>query len=202
MTILEHMFATPPPLVEVEDALRTITTTLDPGVVSGSDAQVAMERFARIANMAQAGARLMARRVDDTGVWKNRGHQSGAHAVAQALGCSTSEAHRELGTARKLGGLDDTDRAARRGDLSPTQTGLVAGAAAADPGSEGDLLDLAAKGSAAELRDEAQRRRHAAAGDDAARHRRIRRNRSCGCGPTRTARRSSSGRTCPRPAPR
>ena len=85
---------------------------------------------------------------------------------------------RSLGTARKLDKLPETDKRARNGELSASQTNDIAGAAAADPTAEHDLLDLARTASAAELREEARRRRHAAAANDDQRHARIKRDRS------------------------
>ena len=168
-------------LVEVEEALRTITVALDPDTVPAPWRRTAMERFARIEKMAHAGARLMGERVADSGAWKNRGHQS-PPTRSPTRWVARGEAQRELGTADKLAkGLDATDQAARRGELcrrprpatSPTT-------AAVDPAAEQDLLDLArGAASAGELREEATpTTSHAATSDNVERHRRIRRNRS------------------------
>ena len=159
--MIEHMFAT---LGDVEDDLRSVMGSLDPGVMHGPDAAVALTRFATIEKMANAGKMLMAKRVAETNAWQASGKQSAEHFLASVAGCSLSEAHRTLGTARKLSNLPETEKRARNGELSSTQTDDIAGAATADPTAEGDLLDLARTASAAELREEARRRRHHATG--------------------------------------
>lgn len=169
------MFVT---LTEVEEGLRTVMEALDPAVVHGSDAVVALARFSTVEKMANAGKMLMAKRVAETYAWQASGKQSPEHFLASVAGCSLSEAHRTLGTARKLDKLPETEKRARKGELSASQTDDIAGAAAADPTAEGDLLDLARTASASELREESRRRRHAAAANDEQRHARLRRARS------------------------
>src|SRR5439155_21329732 len=72
----------------------------------------------------------------------------------------------------RLGAHPKTDAAARKGTLSPQQAAAITDAASADPKAEDDLLDLAARASLGELRDEAARRK-AAAEDQEAKHQRI-----------------------------
>jgi hypothetical protein len=87
------------------------------------------------------------------------------------------EANRQLGTARKADHLEKTKKAMKDGSLSPDQADAVADAATADPAAEDDLLDLAARDTTKNLKDEAAKRK-AAATDTATRDKRIHRERS------------------------
>src|SRR6266567_4747119 len=86
---------------------------------------------------------LMARRVDETGVWREGGHRSAAHWVAEATGATVGSAARTLETARVLGSLPETDAAFRSGMLSETQAAEITSAAASDPSAEAALLEAA-----------------------------------------------------------
>ena len=59
--------------------------------------------------MCAAMKALMARRVDETGVWREGGHRSAAHWVAEATGETVGAAARTLETARALDALPKTD---------------------------------------------------------------------------------------------
>jgi hypothetical protein len=71
------------------------------------------------------------------------------------------------------------EEAVRLGRLSAAQTEAVTEAAAAAPGAEGRLVELAGRRSLGELRDECARTKAAADRDAEARHRRIHQARSC-----------------------
>ena len=69
--------------------------------------------------------RILARRVAETKVWRQGGHRSAAHWIAEATGETVGSAARTLETARVLGSLPETDAAFRSGMLSETQAALI-----------------------------------------------------------------------------
>ncbi len=73
-------------------------------------------------------------------MWRESGHRSAAHWVAEATGETVGAASRTLETARALDALPETEAAFRSGQLSETQAAEVAGAASADPHAEAELL--------------------------------------------------------------
>ncbi len=167
-----------PTLAEIDDGLRSVMDDLDPGVLHGSASTTAYELFSKIEKMAATGRMLMGKRVAETNAWRASGKPSAEAFLASIAGCSLTEAHRLLGTAKKLGRLPTTEKAARRGELSTGQAGDIADAASVDPTAEQSLLDLSKTGSSSELREEARRRRNAATENDQRRHTRIHNNRA------------------------
>src|SRR5205823_975382 len=57
----------------------------------------------------------LARRVEETKVWRDSGHRSAAHWVAEATGATVGAAARTLDTARALEAVPETDAAFRSG---------------------------------------------------------------------------------------
>jgi hypothetical protein len=108
----------------------------------------------------------LARRVEETKLWRESGHRSAAHWVAEATGATVGAATRTLETARALEQLPDTDEAFRSGCLSEVQAAEVAGAASADPRAEADLLEAAGSTSVKGLRDRCRHVRAGAEADD------------------------------------
>src|SRR5207244_624032 len=96
---------------------------------------------------------LLARRIEETKVWRDAGHRSAAHWVAETTGETVGAACRTLETARALDALPDTDAAFRAGRLSPTQAAEITSAAGTDPTAETELLDAAGSTSVKGLRD-------------------------------------------------
>src|SRR5207302_10417171 len=110
------------------------------------EAQRAVELFsdaARAGRLCTAIKPRLARRVGETKVWRESGHRSAAHWVAEATGATVGAASRTLDTARALDALPETDAAFRCGRLSEVQAAEVAGAAAAAPHAEAELLEAA-----------------------------------------------------------
>jgi len=116
---------------------------------------------------------VAARRIEETKVWRESGHRSAAHWVAEATGETVGAACRTLETARGLDALPETDAAFRSGRLSPTQAAEITSAAGADPASESNLLDAAGSTSVKGLKDRCRQVRAGAEADDRAWARRL-----------------------------
>jgi len=116
---------------------------------------------------------VAARRIEETKVWRESGHRSAAHWVAEATGETVGAACRTLETARGLDALPETDAAFRSGRLSPTQAAEITSAAGTDPASESNLLDAAGSTSVKGLKDRCRQVRAGAEADDRAWARRL-----------------------------
>jgi len=156
-------------LVELEE----ISLQLNPVALDGRQAAAVFDDAARAERLCAAIKSRLARRVEETRVWRQSGHRSAAHWVAEATGETVGAASRTLETARALDTLPATDEAFRAGRLSETQVAEVVGAASADPGSEGPLLEAAAQTSVKGLRDQCRQVRAGAEADDRAWARRL-----------------------------
>jgi uncharacterized protein DUF222 len=155
------------------DALKATARALDPLCVDGPDAAALFEVVSEGERVCAAMKALLARRVDQTGVWREDGHRSAAHWVAEATGETLGAAARTLETARALDQLPDTEAAFRAGDLSDVQAAEIASTAVADPRAESALLQAAAETSVKGLRDRCREVRAGAEADDAAWARRL-----------------------------
>lgn len=153
--------------------LEGVARDLDPGLVDGHDAAELLEITARGKRVCAAIETLLARRVEETKVWRDGGHRSAAHWVAEATGETVGAASRTLETARALEHLPDTDGAFRSGQLSETQAAEITAAAGVDPSAEGALLATAEATSVKGLRDRAREVRAGAEDDDPAWARRL-----------------------------
>ena len=149
---------------------------LEPGCLSGEDALAALEVFCAIERVGAAGRTAMAKRVEDSNVWRASGERSAAHFLARRTGTTVGKTQASLDTAARLEHLPATAEAFRTGKLSEVQAEAVASAAAVNPNEEQRLLDKA-KGTLKQLKDECRRVRHAAT-DEQARYEKIRRERS------------------------
>jgi hypothetical protein len=154
-------------------ALEAVVRELDPGRFEGHDAAELLERFARGERVCAAAKALLARRVEETKVWREGGHRSAAHWMAETTGETVGAAARTLETARALEQLPETDAAFRAGRLSETQAAEITAAAGADPSAEAALLETASATSVKGLRDECRQVRAGAEADDRAWARRL-----------------------------
>ncbi len=154
-------------------ALERVARELDPSLLDGHDAADLFEIFGRGERVCAAATALLARRVDETGVWRGNGHRSAAHWVAEATGETVGAAARALATARALDELPATADAFRAGELSEVQAAEITSAAASDPQSEAVLLSAAAETGVKGLRDRCREVRAGAQADDMAWARRL-----------------------------
>jgi hypothetical protein len=149
-------------------ALEAVACDLDPLRLDGHDAAELLEVTARGKRVCAAMETLLARRVDETKVWRASGHRSAAHWVAEATGETIGAASRALETARALEHLPDTDTAFRAGRLSETQAAEITSTAVADHAAEAELLAAAGSTSVKGLRDRCREVRAGAEADDQA----------------------------------
>jgi 5-methylcytosine-specific restriction endonuclease McrA len=158
---------------QVLGKLEQISQELIPGTL---EAQRAVELFndaARAERLCTAIKSRLARRVEETKVWRKSGHRSAAHWVAEATGATVGAAARTLETARALERLPETDAAFRAGQLSDVQAAEITSTAVADPSAEAELLAAAGTTGVKGLRDRCREVRTGAEGDDQAWARRL-----------------------------
>ncbi len=152
---------------------------LDMDCLSGADADALTGAFDEVVRICSAGRLAAARRATSCNVWRLDGrHRSPGQWLAERTGVPVGEAQRQLATAQHLEALPEAAGAFRRGELSPDQAEQVAKAAADDPSSEHDLLEVARRKSLRDLKAAARQvRNRAAAADDAARAERLQQRR-------------------------
>jgi Domain of unknown function (DUF222)/HNH endonuclease len=155
------------------DALKATARGFDPLCVDGRDAAALLAVVSEGERVCGAMKALLARRVEETKVWRDSGYRSAAHWVAEATGATVGAATRTLETARALEQLPDTDAAFRAGQLSDVQAAEIASTAVADPGAEAELLAAAGSTSVKGLRDRCREVRAGAEPDDQAWARRL-----------------------------
>lgn len=143
------------PLAAVLEQVRTAVTALAPACLSGNVALDALRTLAEIERVAAAARLQLARRVDESNVWRAAGHRSSAHCIARETGTAVGSAAALLETARRLDDLPVTREAFAAGRLSEAQAREVASAAETAE-QEARLLQAAATESLAGLRAEAQ----------------------------------------------
>jgi Domain of unknown function (DUF222) len=161
---------------EVRSAVATLESAardLDPSRFDGRDAAELLEEFARGERLCAAAKALLARRVEETNVWRDDGHRSAAHWVAEVTGETVGAAARTLETARAIEHLPETDAAFRTGRLSETQAAEITSTATGDPTTETELLETACRTSVKGLRDRCRQVRAGAEPDDRAWARRL-----------------------------
>ncbi len=152
---------------------RAILSALEPGCLSGPDALRLLEVITEGERVLAAGRTLVAKRVEESNVWRASGERSAAHFIAHKTGTSVGRTQAGLETAERLAALPATAEAFRAGTLSEVQAEAVASAAAANPNEERRLLERAGRDTAKQLRDECRRVRHAVT-DERARYAAIR----------------------------
>ena len=159
----------------VFDEIRTAVATLEgvardlePGLLDGADAAALVEVVARGEHLCSALKALFARRVEETGAYRDGGYRSAGHWLASKTGVTVGAAVGALQTAQSLDELPATASAFRAGELSETQARQITGAAIEDPASEARLLRTAKFSTMKGLKDRCREVRAAAQPDDAA----------------------------------
>jgi 5-methylcytosine-specific restriction endonuclease McrA len=158
---------------QVLGELEQISLELIPGTLEGQRAVELFEDAARAERLCTAIKSRLARRVEETKVWRESGHRSAAHWVAEATGATVGAAARTLETARALERLPETDAAFRAGHLSDVQAAEITSTAVADPSAEAALLAAAGTTGVKGLRDRCREVRAGAEADDEAWARRL-----------------------------
>lgn len=149
--------------------LREAAAAFEPRTLEGEAGVRLLEQVVEAERLAAAMRTSLARRVEETRLWRREGHRSAAHYLAAKTGASVGAAVATLQMARRLEDLPATQEALRAGRLSEVAAREIAGAATA--ASERGLLAAAAGGMAG-LRERCQQAR---AGEDS--HQRVRRSR-------------------------
>jgi Domain of unknown function (DUF222)/HNH endonuclease len=158
---------------QVLGELEQISQQLNPSALEAQRAVALFDDAARAERLCAAIKSRLARRVEETKVWRDSGYRSAAHWVAEATGATVGAAARALETARALEHLPDTEAAFNAGRLSDVQAAEITSAAAADPNAEAELLEAAGTTSVKGLRDRARQVRAGAESDDRAWARRL-----------------------------
>jgi hypothetical protein len=157
------------------DRLRSAITTLERCArelevecLEGTDAAELVDVVGRGERVCGAMKARLARRVADTGAWRDGGSRTAGHWLAEQTGTTIGAAQLVIDTARALDELPATEAAFRSGELSATQAAEVAAAAIEAPEAEAELLDTARSTSVKGLRDKARAVRAGARADDEA----------------------------------
>jgi Domain of unknown function (DUF222) len=148
------------------DALKAAARALDVACVDGHDAAALLGVVGEGERVCGAIKTLLARRVEETKVWREGGHRTAAHWVAEATGETVGAAVRTIETARALDELPQTEAAFRAGELSQTQAAEITSAASTDPSAEAALLEAADQTSVKGLKDRCRQVRAGAEADD------------------------------------
>jgi Domain of unknown function (DUF222)/HNH endonuclease len=162
---------------QVLGQLEQISQALIPRALERRRAAELFNDAARAERLCAAIKSRLARRVEETKVWREGGHRSAAHWVADATGATVGAAARTLETARALEQLPETDAAFRSGQLSDVQAAEITSTAASDQSAEAELLEAAGSTSVKGLRDRCREVRAGAEADDQAWARRLHANR-------------------------
>jgi Domain of unknown function (DUF222) len=159
-------------LVQVRGQLAELVTALDPDALTGQTARGWWAELDRVERLAAAGKTLLTR-IAATHQPGTQATRTAAEKLAREAGTTTGAARDAVSTSQRLPEQPGVDGALRRGKLSAAQAAAVSAAAAANPGEEDRLVELAGRLSLAELREECARVRAAADPDPDATHRRI-----------------------------
>ena len=160
-------------LCDVVDDLADVLDTFRPELVQGEVAAEMTRLFIRAERLAAYGKALAAARSADIGIWREAGARSAGEWLGREGGTSTGQAAMAIATARRVQDQPEVEAALRSGALSAAQGMEIASAVEEAPTSASRLLDLAGRGSTAQLREECQRIRAEACPDPVARDRRI-----------------------------
>jgi hypothetical protein len=133
----------------LDQAIATIESMVrdfEPGVLDARGAVRAVERFAKIRHLGEAGSALAAKRADETHAYRGSGCRSAAEWLARKTGVAVTSAERGLATVDALAELPITDAAFRSGRISEVQAHEITAAARKDPASEALLVSEAKAG--------------------------------------------------------
>jgi hypothetical protein len=150
------------PVATAIELLSGLVSTLDPGRLTGPDAAELYSMLAAVERLSMAAKTLLAPRIDESGIWRDRGHRSPAAMLAGVEGVPLGQARNTLEVGHRLPELPGTEEALRSGTLSGPKVAEVSGAAMLDPETEGSLLAGAADRPLAKIKERCQRARFSA----------------------------------------
>ena len=122
------------------EGFASVVGPLDPDRLSGADARELYASVARMERLALGAKAVLARRIDDSGVWRDGGHRDAASLLGSLEGVPAGQARPVLELGHQLAVLPGTEEAVRSGRLSRSKATELAGAASGDPSSEDRLL--------------------------------------------------------------
>ncbi len=140
----------------LREALADLAAGFEPGQLAPSELQEALGQAGAIEKLGATLAGLIAARLAQLGK-PSVARQEAARSLARAAGTTLREAQRAIGAAEEMAAQPELAAAARSGQLSRAQAGIVAGAAAANPAATAGLLAKASHVSLWELAGEAAR---------------------------------------------
>ena len=161
-------------IARLKSELKTLAADFDPDVVEARSAAVLVEDFAEMERLCAALKGQAAKRMANSGVWRNSAERSPAHWLAKRTGTSVGDAVKVIETAERLGDLPAVEQAVRSGALSEVQAKEIASAAAASPQAEAELLAVAQTQGMGTLKQACSRVKAAASEDETDRYERIR----------------------------
>jgi hypothetical protein len=164
-------------LSDLGNVLSDLMVRLDTDDVPLPEAAEFWQQFDLIRRFGTAGTTMLARKVDQSGIWRRHGCKTVDDYLARCSGGTLGDARRQRRASEQLRNLPDTEDALRRGQLSGEQAEAISDAATANPAAEKDLLDRAKRTSLKDLRDDCGRARAAGDRDPDETQRRIRRER-------------------------
>jgi hypothetical protein len=142
--------------------LRSLLASFDPAVVTGADCATVVTELAGVEKACAAAKALAAARAASCGAHRTAGFADAGDWLAREGGTSVGAARAALETATQVESCERTKEALREGSLSLEQAGEIVRTEQARPGSEAELLAVAATSGLSTLRNRAQRRRQEA----------------------------------------
>src|SRR5689334_4600349 len=140
-------------LNEIEFALGELVAEFDADALACCEAPAMWKTATRVRRLAESLEILLARRVEESGVWKRKGFQSAAAYLAADAGTTVTAARWLLETSKRVAEQPKTEQAVRSGELSATKASLVAGAIEVSPESAEELLELAKSAPVAKVKE-------------------------------------------------
>jgi hypothetical protein len=159
--------------MEIRDRLADLVDRLDPDAVSASTAGELWAVLDKSERFCTAGKTLLARRLAQTHRPEQAGAKTAIEDLARRSGTSTGAAKDSLDTSVRLLEQPGVQGALRRGEVSLAQAAVISAAVAANSTEEHRLVELAARVSIPELREECARVRAGADPDPEATNRRL-----------------------------
>jgi hypothetical protein len=168
-------------LREMIHEARSLVTSFEPGLYSGSDAVKVVEALSELKKVVDAGILKAAIRAEETRIYERDGHTGAGSWLSGITGEPVGSALGGLEAMRAAKKHPFIEEALTKGDISVSQARQITKAADAFPERAADLLDAAGRSSFDQLKrrcEEVKFGSHSA-DEEISRHERIRRQRSC-----------------------
>ncbi|MBI2710663.1 MAG: DUF222 domain-containing protein [Actinobacteria bacterium] len=158
------------PFASLADDFARLVDELDPKGLIGSEATGLLGVAVRLKKAAGALEVLVAKQAVAAGEWRRSGARCPEEWLARKEGTSFGQAKGTLAGAAAIDKVPQVAEALQRGQVSPDQAAVIAGAAVEDPSATGSLLEAAQVDDLRGLRRKAARIRQGAVKDEAAQH--------------------------------